>query len=96
MRWAADLHATLADDAQRGESVSPVEVRRSAEFVIAVIGLAFSGVATAKTIWDWWQSRRPEGVTVTILLGDGSRVDVSNAARGQLEVVFQQVESQQR
>ena len=61
-QWAAELHAALAANAQPGDSVSPVEVQRSAEMVIAVIGLVFAGVGTAKTIWDWWQSRRPEGV----------------------------------
>jgi hypothetical protein len=94
-QWAADLHAALAANAQPGDSVSPVEVQRSAELVIAVIGLVFSGVATAKTIWDWWHSRRPEGVAVTILLSGGSRLDVSQVSRAQLEIVFRQDESQQ-
>jgi hypothetical protein len=94
-QWAADLHAALATNAQPGDSVSPVEVQRSAELVIAVIGLVFSGVTTAKTIWDWWHSRRPEGVAVTILLSGGSRLDVSQVSRAQLEIVFRQDESQQ-
>jgi hypothetical protein len=94
--WAADLHAVLAANAQPGDSVSPVEVQRSAELVIAVIGLVFAGVATAKTIWDWWHSRPREGVAVTILLGDGTRLDVSRVSQGQLEIVFQQDESQPR
>jgi hypothetical protein len=92
-RWAAELHAVLAASAQPGESVSPVEVQRSAELVVAVIGLVFAGVGTAKTIWDWWHSRRPEGVAVTILLSDGTRLEVPQVGRGQLEIVFQQDES---
>jgi hypothetical protein len=92
-RRAAELHAALAANAGPGESLSPVEVQRSAEMVIAVIGLVFAGVGTAKTIWDWWRSHRPAGATVTILLSDGTRVDVSAVSREQLEIVFQQVES---
>lgn len=92
-RWAGELHAALA--AGPGDSVSPVEVRRSAELVIAVIGLVFAGVATAKTIWDWWSSRRDEGVRVSILLGDGRRVDLSTIGRADLEIVFEQDQSQQ-
>ncbi|MEU3454931.1 hypothetical protein ABZ671_15225 [Micromonospora sp. NPDC006766] len=95
-RWAAELHAALAANAGPGEGVSPVEVQRSAEVVIAVIGLVFAGVGAAKTIWDWWHSRRTEGVTVTILLSDGTRLDVSNVSTGELEIAFQQVESRQR
>jgi len=94
-RWAADLQATLAN-AQPGDSVSPVEVQRSAEMVIAVIGLVFAGVDSAKTIWDWWHSRRPDGATVKILLSDGTQLEVSNVSRGQLEIAFQQVESKER
>ncbi|GAB3808632.1 hypothetical protein [Micromonospora zhanjiangensis] len=96
-RWAADLRATLAANARSGENVSPVEVRRSAEMVTAVIGLAFAGVGTAKTIWDWWNSRRDrdEGTTVTILLGDGTHVDISTASQTRLEIVFRQNESRQ-
>lgn len=95
-QWAADLHAALAANAQPGESVSPVEVQRSAEMVIAVIGLVFAGVGAAKTIWDWWHSRRGEGVAVAILLSDGTRLDVSHLSRGQLEIAFQHDEPQQR
>jgi hypothetical protein len=94
-RWAADLRAVLATNAPPGDHVSPVEVQRSAEMVVAVIGLVFAGVGAAKTIWDWWQSRRPEGTTVQILLSDGARVDVSNISQSQLEIVFRQDESQQ-
>ncbi|WP_140157970.1 hypothetical protein [Micromonospora sp. NBS 11-29] len=94
VRWATDLRATLAATAQPGESVSPVEVQRSAELVTAVVGLVFAGVGTAKTIWDWWQARRPDGVTVTILLDDGTQLDVSRVDRGQLEITFQQTTSQ--
>lgn len=95
-QWAAELHAALAANAQPGDSVSPVEVQRSAEMAIAVIGLVFAGVDAAKTIWDWWQSRRPGGATVKILLSDGTQIDLSNVSQGQLEIVFRQAESQQR
>lgn len=95
-RWAAELHAALAANARPGDSVSPVEVQRSADVVVAVIGLVFAGVGTAKTIWDWWHSRRREGVAVTVLLSDGTRLDVSRVSRGELEIVFQQDESPQR
>ncbi|MFI7081223.1 hypothetical protein ACIBO1_28365 [Micromonospora sp. NPDC049903] len=92
-RWATELRAALAASGGTGDAVSPVEVQRSAEVVIAAIGLAFAGVGVAKTIWDWWYSRRAEGVAVTVLLGDGTRVEVSTVSRGQLEIVLQQVES---
>ena len=49
-RWAAELCADLTAKAQPGESVAPVEVQRSADLVIAVVGLVFSRIATAKTI----------------------------------------------
>lgn len=94
-RWATELHATLAANAQPGDSVSPIEVQRSAEIVTAVIGLVFAGVGAAKTIWDWWHSRRPEGATIRIFLGDGTQLDVSNVSQSQLEIIFRQVESQQ-
>ncbi|TCB96273.1 hypothetical protein E0H26_16845 [Micromonospora zingiberis] len=94
-RWAAELRGALAANAGPGDEVSPVEVQRSAELVIAVIGLVFAGVGTAKTIWDWWHSRRTDGVSVTILLSDGTRVELSNVSSGELEIAFQQVESRQ-
>jgi hypothetical protein len=92
-RWATELHATLVANGQSGDRVSPVEVQRSAELVIAVIGLVFAGVGTAKTIWDWWQSRRSDGVTVKILLADGTEVDVSKVSQGELEITFQRAVS---
>jgi hypothetical protein len=98
-QWAAELHAVLTANAQPGDpgdNVSPVEVQRSAKMVIAVIGLLFAGVGTAKTIWDWWHSRRREGVAVTILLSDGTRLNLSDVSQDQLEIVFQQDESRQR
>lgn len=49
-RLARDLRASLTAGAEPGDSVSPVEVERSPELVIAIIGLAFSAVSTAKTI----------------------------------------------
>ncbi|MDI6097370.1 tetratricopeptide repeat protein [Actinoplanes sp. NEAU-A12] len=92
--WAAELHATLAANIRPGENVSPVEVQRSAELVIAVIGLVFAGVDTAKTIWDWWHSRRPDGATVTILLSDGTRLDVADVSHAELEIIIQRALSQ--
>ena len=91
---AAELQAALAANVQPGEIVSPVEVRRSAELVIAAIGLVFSGVDAAKKVWDWWQSRRPQGVTVRILLANGTQVDVSNISQAELEKIVQQAVSQ--
>lgn len=87
-RLAGELRAVLAAAAGPGDSVSPVEVERSADLVIAIVGLVFSGVGTAKTIWDWWHARRPEGVTVRILLDDGSRVELSGVDEGQLEIAL--------
>lgn len=89
-RWAAELRGALAANARPGDTVSPVEVERSAEMVIAIVGLVFAGVDTAKTIWDWWHSRRPDGVTVRILLSDGTQLDLSTVEQGQLEITFQQ------
>ncbi|MFI7600982.1 tetratricopeptide repeat protein, partial [Actinoplanes sp. NPDC049681] len=92
-QWAVDLQAVLAATAQPGDSVSPVEVQRSAELVIAALGLVFAGIDSAKTIWDWWHSRRPDGATVTILLGDGTQIDLSNVSQDQLEAIFQRAVS---
>jgi hypothetical protein len=92
--WAAQLQATLAAQVRPGESVSPVEVQRSAEVVIAVIGLVFAGVDTAKTIWEWWQSLRPDGAAVTILLGDGTRIEVSDVSQAELERIVERAVSQ--
>jgi hypothetical protein len=87
-RLAGELRAALVTAIEPGDSVSPVEVERSADLVIAIIGLVFSGVGTAKTIWDWWHDRRPEGARVKILLDDGSQVDLSGVDREQLEIAF--------
>src|SRR5690242_16634407 len=87
-RLAGELRAALATAVQPGASVSPVEVERSAELVIAIIGLVFSGVGTARTIWDWWHDRRSEGVKVKILLDDGAQVDLSGVDQEQLEVAL--------
>jgi Effector Associated Constant Component 1 len=87
-RLAGELRADLVTAIAPGGSVSPVEVERSADLVIAIIGLAFSGVGTAKTIWDWWHARRPEGVKVKILLDDGTEVDLSGVDQEQLEIVL--------
>ena len=87
-RLAGELRTVLATAIQPGGSVSPVEVERSADLVIAIIGLVFSGVDTAKTIWDWWHARRSEGVKVKILLDDGTQVDLSGVDHKQLEIVL--------
>jgi hypothetical protein len=87
-RLAGELQAALVTATKPGDSVSPVEVERSADLVIAIIGLVFSGVGAAKTIWDWWHARRPEGVKVKILLDDGTQVDLSGLDQKQLEIVF--------
>lgn len=87
-RLARELRAALVAAVQPGGSVSPVEVERSADLVIAIIGLVFSGVGTARTMWEWWHDRRSEGVKVKILLDDGTRVDLSGVDQEQLEIAF--------
>ena len=87
-RLAAELRAALVTAVPPGGSVSPVEVERSADLVIAIIGLVFSGVGTARTIWDWWHDRWSEGVKVKILLDDGTQVDLSGVDQQQLEIVL--------
>ena len=87
-RLAGELRAALATAIEPGDSVSPVEVERSAELVIAIIGLVFSGVGTARTIWDWWHGRRAESVRVKILLDDGTQVDLSGVDQKQLEIIL--------
>jgi len=87
-RLAGELRAALAMDATARDSVSPVEVERSADLVIAIIGLVFSGVGAARTIWEWWHDRRPQGVKVKILLDDGTEVDLSGVDQKQLEIVL--------
>jgi hypothetical protein len=89
-RFASELRAALAAAVGPGGSVSPVEVERSADLVIAIIGLVLSGVETAKTVWDWWRDRRPEGVEVKILLDDGTVINLSGADQKQLEIAFGQ------
>ena len=87
-RLAGELRAVLVTANESGGSVSPVEVERSADLVIAIIGLVFSGVGTARTIWDWWHDRRPGGVKVRILLDDGTQVDLSDVDQQRLEIAF--------
>ncbi|WP_431935728.1 hypothetical protein [Micromonospora sp. RP3T] len=96
-KWAAELRGVLAASAGAGERVSRVEVEKSATVVVAVIGLVFSGVGTAKTLWDWWQGRRKDegGVTVTVQFGDGTSIALANTNLEQLQIVFQQADSQQ-
>ena len=85
---AGELQAALAAAIQPGDSVSPVEVERSAELVMAIIGLVLSGVGTARTIWDWWHDRRSGGVKVIILLDDGAQVDLSGVDEKHLEIAL--------
>ncbi len=85
---AGELRAGLATAVEPGGSVSPVEVERSAELVIAIIGLVFSGVEAARTIWDWWHARRSEGVKVRILLDDGTVINLSGVDQKELEIAF--------
>jgi hypothetical protein len=87
-RLAGELQVALVRAIQPGDSVSPVEVERSADLVIAIIGLVFSGVGAARTIWDWWHGRRSGGVKVKILLDDGTQVDLSGVDQQQLEIVL--------
>jgi len=87
-RLARELQGALAAGIAPGGSVSPVEVKRSADLVIAMIGLVFNGVGTAKTIWDWWHARRPEGIKIKILLEDGTQIDLSGVNQEQLEIVL--------
>jgi hypothetical protein len=87
-RLAGELRAALVTAVPPGGGVSPVEVERSADLVIATIGLVFSGVGTAKTIWEWWHDRRSEGVKVKILLDDGTQVDLSGVDKEQLEIIL--------
>ena len=87
---ARELRAVMAGAVREGEIVSAVEVDRSPELVIAVIGLVFSGVSTAKTLGGWWQARCPKGVTVRILLPDGAQLNLAGIDHQQLEVVLGQ------
>jgi hypothetical protein len=87
-RWAAELRAALAEVVGPEDSVSPVQVQRSAEMVIAVIGLVFSGVEVAKTITEWWRSRRRDGAAVTVLLPDGTRIELTEGSQAQLEIAM--------
>ncbi len=87
-RWGAELRAALAANAGPDDSVSPVQVHRSAEMVIAVIGLVFSGVEVAKTITEWWRSRQEEGAAVTVLLPDGTRIELAEGSQARLEIAM--------
>lgn len=89
-RLATELQAALGASAQPGESVSPVEVQRSAELAIATIALVFNGVGTAKILWDWWQERRSTGVEVRVLLQDGTTIDLSTTDGQQLHIALEQ------
>ena len=84
-RVARELRADLASEVPPPDRVGPVEVERSADLVVAIIGLVFSGASTAATLWDWWSPRRTEDATVAILLPDGARLDLAGLSREQLE-----------
>ncbi len=92
--WAAELQAVLAGRARPDEIVSQVQVLRDAGLSVAIIALVFAGVDTAKTIWDWWRETRPEETTVTILLADGTRIEVSGVSREELDALVQRAVSQ--
>ncbi len=86
---AQSLRNRLEAELDGDDQVAPVEVNRSAELVIASIGLAFSGIQAAKTLWDWWAERRgDEGLRVRILLDDGEQVDLSGVDREQFELIL--------
>src|SRR5215472_1102898 len=86
-RVAGELQAALVTAVEPGDSVSPVEVERSADLVIAIIGLVFSGVGTARTIWGWWHDRRARGVKVKIL-HDGTQVELSSVDQRRREIAL--------
>ncbi|MEU8083257.1 hypothetical protein AB0B57_06515 [Micromonospora sp. NPDC049101] len=86
--WAAELRAALVGAVGPDDSVSPVQVQRSAEMVIAVIGLVFSGVEVAKTITEWWSARRRDGAGVTVLLPDGTRIELAEGSQARLEIAM--------
>ena len=92
--WAAELQTVLAGRVRPGESVSPVQVERDAGLTVAIIALVFAGVDTAKTIWDWWHEQRPAEAVVTILLADGTRIEVSGVGRAELDGIVQRAVSQ--
>jgi hypothetical protein len=87
-RLGAELRAALVSAGGPGDSVSAVEVERSAELVIAIIGLVFSGIGSAETLWNWWSGRRSTGIKVRVLLDDGSQIDLSGVDQKQLEIEF--------
>lgn len=88
--WAAELRAALVGAVGPDDSVSPVQVQRSAEMVVAVIGLVFSGVEVAKTITEWWSARRRDGAAVTVLLPDGTRIELAEGSQARLEIAMRQ------
>ncbi|MEU8231055.1 hypothetical protein AB0C12_15785 [Actinoplanes sp. NPDC048967] len=87
-RLAGDLQGVLEKSAQRGDTVGAVEVERSAEVIVAVIGLVFSGVSTAKVIWDWWRASKTTDAKVTIHLDDGTRIELSGVDQKTLETAL--------
>ena len=77
--WAAELRAALVGAVGPGDSVSPVQVQRSAEMVVAVIGLVFSGVEVARRSRECGPP--PEGRRcVTVLLPDGTRIELAEGS----------------
>jgi len=70
---AQDLARVLSES---GIEHSPPEVDKSLELAIALISLAFSGVQTAKTIWDWRQAHKSRPINVHIVFPDGTEIDL--------------------
>jgi hypothetical protein len=87
--WLGSCTLPWAGQFSLARRFTPVEMERSTELLIAVIGLVFSGVGTAKTIWDWWRARRSQGVKLKVLLDDGAEVDLSDVDQQQLELEFE-------
>jgi len=88
VREAQDLRAHLTASLTGGDLVSDVEVNRSAELVIASVGLVLAGTQTAIVVWEWWQSRKSKnGLTVRILLDSGEQVELSGLDREQFESI---------
>ena len=80
-RVAQDLRSRIAR-VSGGET--SIEVERGVD-PVAVVGMLFAGVQTAKTIWDWWQTRAHSSVTVNLIFGDGRVLELNATTRGELE-----------
>src|ERR1044071_2372645 len=87
-RLAGSLHDVLEKAAEHGDTVGAVEVERSTEVIVAIIGLAFSGVGTAKVIWDWWRASKTTDAKIIIHLDDGTRIELSGVDQRTLEAAL--------